>query len=72
MSKRRGPLKCKSYLNVTNEEGIITPILIKDTDGVINKEYQEKWDKAVKKMLINCAKIYANKNVLDLEIIEDK
>lgn len=72
MARRREPLKVKSFLNVKNEDGTVTPVLIKDVDGVIKPEYKELWEEAQKNMIIRCAKIYADKNGFDLEIIENK
>ena len=71
MARKREPLKVKSYLNVVNEDGSVTPVLIKDVDGVIKPECKEMWEEAVKRMHIRCAKIYADKHGLDIEIIED-
>ena len=70
MPKKREPLKVKSFLNVKNEDGTVTPILIKDVDGIIKPEYEELWYKACDNMMRRCAEIYAAKNGFDLEIIE--
>ena len=72
MPKKREPLKVKSFLNVKNEDGTVTPILIKDVDGVVKPEYAEIWQEAQNKMMLRCAEYYANKNGFDLEIIEKK
>ena len=70
MPKKREPLKVKSFLNEKNEDGTVTPVLIKDVDGVIKPEYEELWYKACDNMMLRCAKIYAAKNGFDLEITE--
>lgn len=67
---KRGELKVKSFLNVKNEDGTVTPILIKDVDGIIKPEYEELWQQAQNKMMLRCAEYYANKHGFEL-IIED-
>lgn len=72
LPRKREPLKVKSFINVKNEDGTVTPVLVKDVDGIVKPEYQDLWDELGKSIHIKQAKIYAARYGLELEIVENK
>lgn len=72
MPRKREPLKVKSFINVKNEDGTVTPVLVKDVDGIVKPEYQDLWDELGKSIHIKQAEIYAARYGLELEIVENK